>query len=464
MTNPISPISSLHIENFRGIRDLTVDLDPRVTVFFGPNASGKTTIIDAMAIGLGAVVGRFPKVPRSGGRDFAKRGDIRKPWLDRPDLGETCGVERPYSRITLTASQGFSWDVDRLRSKVLDKPPRPSIGCKHLNAVLDPLLKEALDSSPDNATRQAPLPLVAAYGTERSTVVLPQRRRDFNEEFQRLDALNRSLLAVTKFKEVFEWFVVTEDEERRERERRQDFGYHYPPLQSVRNAIAKAGLRCFNPRIETRPYLRMLVDFMHPDNQLEQLDIASLSDGYRTHFSLVVDIARRMAQLNPVDDLNTSNRGTDTPAVILIDEIDLHLDPTWQATVVQGLLAAFPMAQFVITTHSEQVIGSVPASCVRKLVMGEGEVLVEPVPFAEGATSERILIELMGASERVPGKVTRQLSRYIDLVDHGDGESDEATNLRQELDAVLGDDERLRQADLEMEKRRILAEFLPVQP
>jgi predicted ATP-binding protein involved in virulence len=464
MTNLISPISSLHIENFRGIRDLTVDLDPRVTVFFGPNASGKTTIIDAMAIGLGAVVGRFPKVPRSGGRDFAKRGDIRKPWLDRPDLGETCGVERPYSRITLTASQGFSWDVDRLRSKVLDKPPRPSIGCKHLNAVLDPLLKEALDSSPDNATRQAPLPLVAAYGTERSTVVLPQRRRDFNEEFQRLGALNRSLLAVTKFKEVFEWFVVAEDEERRERERRQDFGYHYPPLQSVRDAIAKACLRCFNPRIETRPYLRMLVDFMHPDNQLEQLDIASLSDGYRTHFSLVVDIARRMAQLNPVDDLNTSNQGTDTAAVILIDEIDLHLDPTWQATVVQGLLAAFPMAQFVITTHSEQVIGSVPASCVRKLVMGEGEVLVEPVPFAEGATSERILIELMGASERVPGKVTRQLSRYIDLVDHGDGESDEATNLRQELDAVLGDDERLRQADLEMEKRRILAEFLPVQP
>ena len=358
----------------------------------------------------------------------------------------------------------MSWDVDKLRSNVLDKPPRPSIGCKHLNDVLDPLLKEALDSSPDNATHQAPLPLVAAYGTERSTVALPQRRRDFNEEFQRLDALNRSLLAVTKFKEVFEWFVVAEDEERREWERRQDLGYHYPPLQSVRNAIEKAGLRCLDPKIETRPYLRMLVDFIHPDNQVEQLDIASLSDGYRTHFSLVVDIARRMAQLNPVDDLHALNRGTDTAAVILIDEIDLHLDPTWQATVVQGLLAAFPRAQFVITTHSEQVIGSVSASRVRKLVMGEGEVLVEPVPFAEGATSERILIELMGASERVPGEVTKLLSHYIDLIDHGDGDSDEANALRQKLDAVLGDDERLRQADLEMEKRRILAEFSPFQP
>jgi hypothetical protein len=60
--------------------------------------------------------------------------------------------------------------------------------------------------------------------------------------------------------------------------------------------------------------------------------------------------------------------------------------------------------------------------------------------------------------------VTKLLSHYIDLIDHGDGDSDEANALRQKLDAVLGDDERLRQADLEMEKRRILAEFSPFQP
>jgi predicted ATP-binding protein involved in virulence len=464
MTNLLTPISTIHIENFRGIRDLSIDLDSRVTVFFGPNASGKTTIIDALAIGLGAVVSRVPRIPRSGGRFFAKRGDIRKPWFNRSDLGEKCGVERPYSRITLTGSNGLAWDVDTLRSGSLDTLPSPSIGVKRLHEALDPLLKEALNGSLDNATCQSPLPLVAAYGTERSMMALPQRRRDFNQEFHRLDALNRALLAVTRFKEVFEWFVVAEDEERRERERRQDFSYCYPPLQSVRNAVEKAGLRCHDPKIETRPYLRMLVDFVHADNERQQLDIASLSDGYRTHFSLVVDIARRMAQLNPSDNLQSPGRGTDTEAIILIDEIDLHLDPTWQATVVQGLQAAFPRAQFVITTHSEQVIGSVPASCVRKLVSGEGEVLVEAVPFAEGATNERILIELMGANERVPGEVTQLLSRYVEMVDNDAGGSEEAIALRQQLNAALGDDERLRQADLEMEKRRILAEFTTPKP
>ncbi|MCL2824935.1 MAG: ATP-binding protein, partial [Polyangiaceae bacterium] len=52
----IAPLKSIHIENFRGIRDQTIELHPDVTVFFGPNASGKTTVLDAIAIGLGAIV------------------------------------------------------------------------------------------------------------------------------------------------------------------------------------------------------------------------------------------------------------------------------------------------------------------------------------------------------------------------------------------------------------------------
>jgi predicted ATP-binding protein involved in virulence len=91
--------------------------------------------------------------------------------------------------------------------------------------------------------------------------------------------------------------------------------------------------------------------------------------------------------------------------------------------VVQGLRSAFPGAQFVLTTHSEQVIGSVPAASVRKLVAGDGEVLVENVPFAQGATGERILIELMGAAERVAGPNTDKLTTYIAMVDRGDGET-----------------------------------------
>jgi predicted ATP-binding protein involved in virulence len=289
-------------------------------------------------------------------------------------------------------------------------------------------------------------------------VDVPLRKRDFKKEFRRLGALHESLRTNTRFKTVFEWFVAAEDEERRERERRKDFNYRHPTLEWIRRAVERAELRCRNPRIDTQP-IRMLVDFEHPDGSLEALDITSLSDGYRTHFSLVVDIARRMVQLNPSDDLKAQDRGTNTEAIILIDEIDLHLDPTWQARVVKGLRDAFPRAQFVLTTHSEQVIGSVSAASVRKLVAGDGEVLVENVPFAQGASGERILIELMGAKERVAGPNTDKLTEYMDLVNRGEGDGDAAKALRAELDTSLPGDERLHQADLEMQKRALLSQI-----
>ena len=452
----LAPVKTVRIENFRGVRDLTIELDEHVTVFFGINAAGKTTLLDALAIGLGAYVTR---VPRAKGLSFQKHGDIRVPWKTKLEWKEKRGVERPYVRVTITCKNNLAWDVHKLRWAA-DRASTPSIGVKRLHEAFDPLIRAAIEAGDDFATVPSALPLVAAYGTERAVVALPLRRRDFKEDFHRLNALDDSLKTSTRFKSVFEWFVAAEDEERRERLRRKDFDYCHPPLEWVRRAVMHAGLRCQKPRIETKPSLRMLVDLEHSDGSVEEIDIAGLSDGYRTHFALVVDIARRMVQLNPSDDLKSVDHGTNTEAIILIDEIDLHLDPTWQARVVKGLRDAFPRAQLVLTTHSEQVIGSVPAASVRKLVAGDGEVLVEPVPFAEGATSERILIELMGARERAgdaaDGHNTKLLKQYMEFVENGEGMANAANVLRAELDIALPGDAQLHQADLEMQKRELL--------
>ena len=284
----------------------------------------------------------------------------------------------------------------------------------------------------------------------------PLRQRDFRKALERFEAFDQALVATTRYKTVFEWFRSMEDEERRERLKPGRLESRLPELEWVRKAVHDAGLLCAKPRVETRP-LRMLVDFEHDDGNKEALDIKSLSDGYRTHFALVVDLARRLVQLNPSADLDDPQRGTNSPAVVLIDEVDLHLDPQWQARVVQGLLGAFPNAQFVLTTHSEQVLGSVQACSVRRLAWRNGEIVAEPVPFAQGASGERILIDLMGAAERVPGPVTERLRQYMEMVGQGEGASEQAKALRAELEKALPQDPRLHQADLEMQKRALLA-------
>lgn len=406
------PIESVKIENFRGLRDVTLTLDPHVTVLFGSNASGKTSVLDALAIALAV----YPQ--QLGRREIRRfeKGDLRLPWLDRPDVGERRGVEAAFAQIEVRTRE-VRWgvhhqrpwtEVDRARFKSTNE--------------LDALVRfwVATQAAQPRGAPGETLPLVAAYGTERAVVAIPERERNFAEEVDRLEALDEALSANLSFKAVFEWFQIKQYEEFEERSRRRDFDYVDPALQWVRRAVERAQLRCRNPRVETRP-LRMMVDFEHDLGTsakghevppTEPLDITSLSDGYRTHFALVVDIARRMVQLNPSDDLNDPVRGTNTEAVILIDEVDLHLDPVWQGRVVAGLRAAFPNAQFVLTTHSEQVLGSVEAKCVRKLVWSGGELAVEPVPFAQGATGEEILVELMGAPVRVPGPVTQELGKY----------------------------------------------------
>jgi predicted ATP-binding protein involved in virulence len=449
----IVPVHELHIQNFRGIRTASIPLDPRVTVFFGSNAAGKTSVLHALTIGLGAIIAR---VPNTVGRGFANSGDIRRPWLTRQEVGEEAEVECPFARVAIVAGDGLRWDVTKHRSQPDRSRVPKSWGLAALHSWLDPRILEAQDTPPGKPT--SPIPLVAAYGTERAVVEVPLRERDFNRNVDRFKALDQALQATTHFKSVFEWFRVMEDEERRGMEQHRDFDYRLPALQWVRRAVAAAGLRCSNPRVETQP-IRMIVDFEHETGEKQWLDISSLSDGYRTHFALVVDLARRMVQLNPSDDLDDPVRGTNTASVVVIDEVDLHLDPAWQGRVVQGLLAAFPNTQFVLTTHSEQVVASIEASQVRRLRWGHGEVFVEDVPFAQGATGERILVDLMGAPQRVPGRVTDELERYMRLVREGKGREEEASELRQELEDALPGDPMLQSADLEMQRQQLMLRF-----
>ena len=92
------------------------------------------------------------------------------------------------------------------------------------------------------------------------------------------------------------------------------------------------------------------------DHDGATLPLRQLSDGERGILALILDLARRLSQANPEleDPIATAE------AVVLIDEIELHLHPKWQRQIVHNLPATFPSCQFIATTHSPQVIGEVP--------------------------------------------------------------------------------------------------------
>jgi predicted ATP-binding protein involved in virulence len=99
-------------------------------------------------------------------------------------------------------------------------------------------------------------------------------------------------------------------------------------------------------------------------DQHGELPVEMLSDGIRNMIGMVADIAFRATKLNPQ---LGSGAAQGTPGIVLIDEVDMHLHPAWQQVVLQGLLSAFPRMQFIVTTHSPQVLSTVPSQSIRIL-------------------------------------------------------------------------------------------------
>ncbi|KAF0232369.1 MAG: ATP-binding protein, partial [bacterium] len=170
------------------------------------------------------------------------------------------------------------------------------------------------------------------------------------------------------------------------------------------------------------------------------LDVKQLSDGERGVLALVLDLTRRLAQANPY----LENPARDGKAIVLIDELDLHLHPKWQRTIVGQLTRAFPNCQFIATTHSPQIISEVQPEGLTFLVREGDQVVVEPATQAYGLDTNWILDHLMGVRSR-PKPVKELIDQVEDLLQEGELESARKIleQLRQILHGVDGDVIRL---------------------
>ena len=208
------------------------------------------------------------------------------------------------------------------------------------------------------------MPLVIYYKTNRAIFNAPMRKRNFKKAFSRFDALDGVLERDANFHRLFQWFDLMEDIERREQQIRKDFTFKLTELGEVRKAIESMLPNFKNPRIELKPF-KFLIDRIEKDGSIISFNIEQLSDGYRTILAMVMDISARMSQANP-------QIGNDSQAIILIDELDLHLHPKWQQTILSDLRRIFPNAQFIVTTHSVHVLSSIKKE--KLFILKEGKV------------------------------------------------------------------------------------------
>jgi predicted ATP-binding protein involved in virulence len=391
-------LSHITIENFRAVKKLELPLDPQLTLLVGDNAAGKTTILDAIAVGLGAVLTRLPEIS---GIDF-RSNDLRQELtsLDgsfKPDDSPLNAMNKaPYTRITLESLEGVSWDRTKKRDQTKrtkeEIPPDKKLG--QLHDFLDKIINDVQDGKPSD------LPVIAYYDTGRAprSWVSVSQQRHLKKSFNRFKALENALTNNLRSEAIamIDWFALQEDLERRAKERQPS--YRSSVLETIRQALRRILPRQkFSLPRKLLPR-NQLFSFAHRDgcgefvNPLfdnneggeEILSLDQLSDGYR--MMLAYELSETyVASQSPA---------LESEAIVLIDEVDLHLHPKWQQRLLIDLMAIFPNTQFIVTTHSPQVLTTIKPEHII-LLEHEKDVIAEQVTSSYGAESGRLLSEIM---------------------------------------------------------------------
>jgi predicted ATP-binding protein involved in virulence len=384
----------------------------KVTAFVGSNGTGKTSVLQALATSLSWFTARL-RTEKSSGNQLSEDSIF--------NAANACAIKIDISDSLWSSAHSngsetghiFQWTLAKTRKG------RKAQYTSQLNDCTQ--LANHYRNALSNNDRTS-LPLIAFYPVERSVLDIPLKIKT-KHTFLQLDGYDNSLNQGVDFRRFFEWFREREDSEnesgisedllsemRQKLEINQDVWQQLKQLQAsakdrqltaVRTAMRQFMPHMENLRVRRRPRLHMAID-----KNGETLNVAQLSQGEKSLMALVGDIARRLAMLNPALDNPLTGDG-----IILIDEVDLHLHPSWQRSLIDRLTQTFPNCQFVITTHSPLVISDYKDVLVYTLTNSK----LQEIPSQYGQDANTVLLDVMDTSIRNP-EIEIKLNDLLDAI------------------------------------------------
>ena len=435
-------INKFSLKNIGRFESIAVPLAPtelvssNVTVLVGNNGAGKTSLLKSLATSLSWLVARIRSEKGSGSpiaeeviRNEANSAAIEIELLDRQD----------------TNPESYRWVLAKARA---GRKGEHSSSLQSLNELAGRYRIKL--SEEDNVS----LPLIAFYPVERAVLDIPLKIKEKHSFFQ-LDGYDNSLNQGVDFRRFFEWFREREDSENESGisqevleklaatlDEESDIWKTLSGLKAssrdrqltaVRTAIAHFMPEFSDLRVRRKPRLHMSVT-----KQGETLNVAQLSQGEKSLMALIGDIARRLAMMNPSLENPLTGDG-----IVLIDEVDMHLHPKWQRTLIARLTTTFPNCQFVLTTHSPLVISDNKSLLVYLLDDGE----ITPVSSLYGQDANSVLLDVMNTDIR-NADINKKLNDLLDAIQ--DKQLTQARTLLAELEAELPE------SNIELLKARLL--------
>jgi predicted ATP-binding protein involved in virulence len=434
-------IREISLRYYRGAESLNLELDPSLNVFAGVNGSGKSTVLDAVAIMLSWAVSRIKSTGASG-RPIAETN------ITNGHSSAAIGI------VCIDGQQEISWRLAKSR-KGHGSPDVQS----NLNNLSE--FAKKIQATIAEKNENANLPLFVYYPVNRAVLDIPLKIRH-RHSFDLLSAYDEALIGGANFRTFFEWFREREDLENEQKkifieslidrqeshERSDSISLEVSQSKDFQLAIVRDALQKFLPEFTDfsirRSPLRMEVK-----KNGKILTVNQLSDGEKCLIALVGDLAKRMSIANALRENPLEGDG-----IVLIDEIDLHLHPQWQRTVIPKLIEVFPNCQFMISTHSPHVINHVRPENLFLLEQSSTGLSASHPSKSYGNNADRILEDLMGLSTTRPDEVFQELQQIYDLI--GRGLLSEATQQIEKLKAKTGPDPELVKAEVLIRRKELI--------
>ena len=356
-------LNKITIENFKGFSDVEFILNGKSTVIFGVNGTGKSSILSVINYLMRPLMNRLTQSQSKAYSTFSP--EIVRIGTKQMSLSAEISIDD----FTIELNRTYTKPTTRQNAVTKDSKKEYSIiaGKFFMDNILE-----------DN------IPIFTSYGINRAVLDIPLRIRQ-KHKFSQLTSLEHAIDNSIDFKTFFEWFRNQEDIENEHIRDTGDHNYKDKSLECVRYAIEKMLGDFTDLKVKRNP-LRMTIKKGECEIVVDQL-----SDGEKCTLAMFGDLARRIALANPGLSNPLEGKG-----IVLIDEIELHMHPSWQRRVLSVLKSVFPNIQFIITTHSPQILGEVDDSYnLIYLKTSHDERSVEIIKRMDGFDSNYILESYM---------------------------------------------------------------------
>lgn len=350
-------LKNITLHNFRRFEDTIYELNPQMNVFIGKNASGKTTVLEAVTVVLGAYLSSFKQyVPSRFVQNISDRDVMRKSLQTMKNVATTSGV--PQYPCIVESEIAFDGTVAECKRSLEKEGGRTkSLGKNVLREVVSEWEKAI--KAADGSDMQQIYPLILYLSSAR--LWNENRIGEIDKIPSRTDAYQRCLDQKRSSQSSFEYIRLLGNLASEEND-----GKPLPAYEVIMNAVR------YSLQEELLPGQQVLYSSRYGGIAVKNadgtiIDFAALSDGYRNVIKIVTDIATKMCILNPYLQGDTLKK---TPGVVVIDELDLSLHPTWQRRIVRILKELFPKVQFICATHSPFIVQSLEDG---ELIVLDGE-------------------------------------------------------------------------------------------